>query len=91
MRKYRITESKLRRIIQEAVKGAWNNGPKRELEDAVDNLMGVMAGFTESQFGDVITQEELDDLYRKLSAVSTKIKKSYAYGPYEGEPYHFGY
>ena len=91
MRKYRITESKLRRIIQEAVKGAWNNGPKRELEDAVDNLMGVMAGFTESQFGDLITQEELDDLYRKLSAVTTKIKKSYIYGPYEGEPYHFGY
>lgn len=90
----RLTEQNLHRIIKESVNRILSEGhetgsAKRELEDAINNTLGVLHTYNEEDF-EALTKQELDQLYEFLSMVKDKISQSYEYGPYEGEPYHFG-
>ena len=90
----KLRESELKRIIAESVKRVLreNRGNKKaELEDAIRNVMGILNAFIEEDFGGCLNKEELDNLYSTLSDALQKINASYDYGPYEGEPYYFGY
>ena len=96
MRKNRIrlTESDLHRIIKESVKGVLKESKrtpqaKRELEDALRNVVGILHAYIESDF-EIFTKSELENLYEICSDMTRKINDSYDYGPYEGEPYNFG-
>jgi hypothetical protein len=63
---------------------------KRELEDAILNVLGILRSYSVEEFG-CLDKNEFDNLHSVLTNVFEKINASYDYGPYEGEPYHFGY
>ena len=63
---------------------------KRKLEDALRNVMGILSSYIEEDF-EIFKKAELDNLYNICSDLTKKINNSYDYGPYEGEPYYFGY
>lgn len=65
-----------------------SKSPKNELEDALNNVLGIMHTYNDDQFG--INKEDFDNLYEMISNITNKINNSYEYGPYEGEPYYFG-
>lgn len=63
--------------------------PKGELEDALYNVKGILHAYNDTEYG--ITKEDFNKLYATISDIIDKLSRSYDYGPYEGEPYHFGY
>ena len=92
----KLTETDLHRIVKESVNKILREGaneeissPKRKLEDAIDNVIGILHAYNEEDF-EILTKNEFDNLYDLLSEVSHKIKDSYDYGPYEDDPYYFG-
>ena len=90
----KLRESELRRMISESVKRVLRenrDNKKAELEDAIRNVTGILHASIEEDFGGCLNKEELDNLYSTLSDALQKINASYDYGPYEGEPYYFGY
>lgn len=62
---------------------------KRELGDALLNVKGVINKYIEEEF-DCFTKSELEDISDFCDNMYRKISDSWNYGPYEGEPYHFG-
>ena len=63
--------------------------PKGELENALYKVKGILHAYNDTEYG--ITKEDFNKLYETISDIIDKLSRSYDYGPYEGEPYHFGY
>ena len=62
---------------------------KRELEKALGEVKGVIMHYGDF-IRDCFTKQEMDALSETISDAIDKLNKSYDYGPYEDEPYHFG-
>ncbi len=62
---------------------------KRILAKALGELKGVIMNYGDF-IRDCFTKQEMDALQETIYDALDKIDKSYDYGPYEGEPYHFG-
>ena len=93
-KRIRLTESDLHNIIKKSVnkilvKENLNNN-KRELEDAIRNVLGVLNNCNRDDF-DCLDNGEIENLYDTLNNTLRKINDSYDYGPYEDDPYYFGY
>ena len=100
---HRIVNESVRKILEDTKGGRKPNhwkkkseiqeskgSAKRELEDAIQNVLGILHSYILEDF-ECLDKEEFDNLYSVLSDALHKITASYDYGPYEGEPYHFGY
>lgn len=63
--------------------------PNSELEDALQNVLGVLHKYVEEDFVG-IDKNTFDRLYETISDVMGKISDTYDFGPYEGEPIILG-
>lgn len=89
-----LKESELKQMIKESIRSVMNEASRsykwtRELEEALYNIQGMLGEVESEGHIDKNLLEELSDATHKVIRFINK--ETYDDGPYEGEPYYFGY